>query len=758
MGGCRWVPIDELAALPSVSCARVPLAVTNTGDVDSQGDESQWSDSVRGLSEFDGSGVTIAVISDSYDTWAGATDHAEDNVENGDLPDDVYVVEDHSGTDEGRAMLQIVHDVAPGADLVFHTGYGGQAAMAAAILALADPEPETHAPADIIVDDLLYLAEPMFMDGVIAQAVQDVVGDGVAYFSAAGNCADNSYESAFRNSGFYFVWNNVVNWLHDFDPAAGTADVFQEFTLSSGENIYLSFQWDEPFESVTPPQGPACSNDLNIFVLDEACENILAWSDDNNVSHDPLEGVIYQNPSEEECTYNLIITWEPVGDYPELMKYVDFGSAQFSEYVTNSSTLFGHANTVEALAVGAAFYGDTPEFGTSPPVGESFTALGGTQILFDTDGDRLETPEDRMKPDVVGPDGVNTTFFRPDSADPEEDEIPNFFGTSAAAPHVAAVAALMLEAVPTATPQQIYDALESTAVDMASDDYDYLTGYGLVHALEALVAVSGGVLKVTGDHATSGQSDAITIAENGLNPDLVDIVLNGFTGSVKETSLTRIDAYGLGGNDTISADAALAIALHAFGGDGNDWLQGGAANDYLDGGAGNDTIHAGAGNDTVYGGAGHDSVYAGAGDDHVLGGAGNDNLYGYGGADVLSGDDGDDEVYGGEGGDYLESGYGVDDLWGEEGDDYLSVFDGEGDDTAYGGYGYDYAYGDYGDVMDAEEVYEYGEGARRAAAADGYPLTAEESIYAALQDQKSLQLWRELLWFYLEWDKKRKAS
>ena len=74
--------------------------------------------------------------------------------------------------DEGRAMLQIVHDVAPGATLVFHTGVGGQPGLAAAILALAD------AGADVIVDDLYGSFEPMFQDGIVAQAVDQVVRRG----------------------------------------------------------------------------------------------------------------------------------------------------------------------------------------------------------------------------------------------------------------------------------------------------------------------------------------------------------------------------------------------------------------------------------------------------------------------------------------------------------------------------------------------------------------------------------------------------
>ena len=52
------------------------------------------------------------------------------------------------------------------------------------------------------VDDLIDLAEPMFQDGIIAQAVDNVVATGVAYFSAAGNEGRQSYQSVFRPGDF----------------------------------------------------------------------------------------------------------------------------------------------------------------------------------------------------------------------------------------------------------------------------------------------------------------------------------------------------------------------------------------------------------------------------------------------------------------------------------------------------------------------------------------------------------------------------
>ncbi len=176
------------------------------------------------------------------------------------------------------------------------------------------------------------------------------------------------------------------------------------------------------------------------------------------------------------------------------MKYIYFNPGMaILEYATDSGTLFGHSNADGAEAVGAAFYFDTPPFGTAPPILEGFSSAGPQPILFDLADMPIPDPM-RMKPEIVAPDKANTTFFGSDIDDPgdgsDDDMFPNFEGTSAAAPHAAGVAALMLEAVPALTPSAIYTTLEMTAIDM--DDpftpgfdmgFDFGTGFGLIDAL-----------------------------------------------------------------------------------------------------------------------------------------------------------------------------------------------------------------------------------------------------------------------------------
>ena len=76
-----------------------------------------------------------------------------------------------------------------------------------------------------------------------------------------------------------------------------------------------------------------------------------------------------------------------------------------------------------AIAVGAAGYFDTPEFGSSPPVVENFSAAGNTPILFTTAGGATNVA--RNHPDLVAPDGrvVARGLVNYDS-----DELPSLLG------------------------------------------------------------------------------------------------------------------------------------------------------------------------------------------------------------------------------------------------------------------------------------------------------------------------------------------
>ncbi|MFQ5569380.1 MAG: S8 family serine peptidase, partial [Rhodothermales bacterium] len=531
-----WLPIeaiDDLAGLSSLRLIRPSGAMTNrVGLTTSQGDASMHTDDVRNFFGIDGTGTTVGVLSDSYDFLGGAAA----DIASGDLPAaGVNVLDDDCCSDEGRAMLQLVHDVVPGADLAFHTAFNGQADFADGIVELA-----TVAGADVVVDDVFYFAEPFFQDGIIAQAVDQVSAMGVPYFSSAGNSARQSYESDYRPSGLFLDIGFGPQEAHDFDPGPGV-DIFQRVTFVP--NIFpFSFQWDEPFFSVSGAPGSASDLDF-CFYNDPPGPFPLFCAVAGNVGGDPVEAFSVFAGG----TFNIAIM-KFAGPDPELIKYIWFRGNLTVEYPTNSSTVVGHSNTAGGQGVGAAWYADTPAFGTAPPLPESFSSAGQTGILFDTAGNRLATPDVREKPDIVAPDGTNNTFF---GGDAEPDGFPNFFGTSAAAPHAAAAAALLLEADPSLTPNDIYTLFETTAVDM--DDpftggfdtgFDEGTGHGLINILNIFTDLD-------------------------LDKDLVSIVPNN--GSVTGTFVLSItnngpgDASGVAVTDIVPAGATFVSATPSQG-------------------------------------------------------------------------------------------------------------------------------------------------------------------------------------------------
>src|SRR6266481_3096324 len=409
------LPIAALpaaAALASLRFAQPAAAMTRAGLVTSQGDQATRSNAVRTGFGEDGSGINVGVLSDSFNCLGGAAA----DVASGDLSPVAVLQEDpgcSSATDEGRAMLQIVHDLAPGASLLFATADNGIASFAQNIQTLASLG------AKVIVDDVIYFAEPMFQDGIIAQAVDNVVATGVAYFSAAGNDARNAYSSAFRPGigfspgafpsarGAPFFFGGTA---HDFDPGPGT-DVFQRITLPNGAGFIMSLQWDSPAASVSPG-APGSPNDLDVYVFNAAGTQVVAGSILDNINGDPIEVFSFVNNTGVTADFNIMIT-NFEGANPGFIKYVLFGFAgTIQEFATNNGTIYGHANAAGAEAVGAAAYFQTPAFGVSPPVLELYSSSGTTPVLFDQAGNRLVTPDPRAdKPGITAPDGVDTTFF-----------------------------------------------------------------------------------------------------------------------------------------------------------------------------------------------------------------------------------------------------------------------------------------------------------------------------------------------------------
>ena len=481
--------LGDLNALGTLVSASPSLYSKNVGLVTTQGDVAQASDLARSTFGVDGSGVTVGTLSDSFDC-TGAAGGAAADVGSDDLPPGIVVLADLTSgcTDEGRAMMQLIHDVAPGSSQAFHTAFTGSAGFANGIVAL-----QQVAGADIIVDDIIYFAEPMFQDGIIAQAAQFAADNGSAYFSSAGNQSFNSWETfgGFVGSGLTDPFGSE---LHDFDPGPDV-DAFQEFVLRPGRTTF-SFQWDQPYASAGSATGS--TSDVDFWIAINGSFFFGSYSD--NIGADPTELITVTNSGGPVVIQIAIAHFS--GPAPGVMKYVHFGSDQrFGggpiEYATNSATSYGHSNAANMAGVGAAAFFNTAAFNPGvcePACVNSFSALGGVPILFDLADNRIN--EVRERPNFVGPDGGNTTFFGADLSFPvpgtdEPDGFGNFFGTSASAPHAAAGAALIKQTAPSLSPSEIYAILEDTATDMvpvgstinpgAGPGFDFRTGYGFIN-------------------------------------------------------------------------------------------------------------------------------------------------------------------------------------------------------------------------------------------------------------------------------------
>ncbi|MCQ8181731.1 S8 family serine peptidase [Methylomonas sp. SURF-1] len=471
-------------------------AATTTKAV-TQGDTLIGADLARNIYDLNGAGITVAVISDSFNCLGGA----EIGQANGELPATVTVLKEadcqgEKTLDEGRAMLEVIHDLAPGASLLFHAMGDNPADLTQALNRVAD-----HG-AQIIVDDAIYFSEPMFQDGPASQAIDRLVAErGIAVFSSAGNAGLNSYQSVFSDSGTYPL-GEKHGVAHDFNPNPRETDTCQTITVGADAFTILSLQWDQPAKSIGGGNGSA--SDLDVVVYDDpACKRVArTWvigGSTDNLGGDPVEVVGFDNKGNRHRKTVGLSILKVAGPAPGLLKYILSGSSLPSEHPSideyrnapkTVTSAFGHANAASVFSVGAIEAGH----GKKPPAPSYYSSPGGLPVLFDNQGQRLAEPIVRRHVDAVAPTNVNTSFFSKTRPDLEKDGKPNFTGTSAAAPHAAAVAALLLQAEArngqVLKPIQLYDLLRRSALDMSTPGYDYETGYGLLQPAKAINLLS----------------------------------------------------------------------------------------------------------------------------------------------------------------------------------------------------------------------------------------------------------------------------
>ena len=408
-----------------------------------------------------GAGVRIGIMSDSFNLLGGMAA----DIANGDLPAGVTILkEGPSGShDEGRAMADLVHRIAPDAKLYFYTATASEADFATGITALQ------NAGCNIIVDDVAYLDEPFFQDGNAVQvAVENAIAKGVSYFTAASNVGTNYIQQSFKGVAATYPGLPAKATVQNF-AASGAAQTYASVSIPTGGQIQLDLQWDQPFASIGKGHSSANSLGLALYSLSG---QLLAAASVNCTGGNPVQTLTYKN-STGSTSFRLVV-WQNGGSAPPgQFKIINYGSGTLtgSGAGQGSGSVIGHELVPGANTVGAVAWSSTKAFGGSNAI-EPFSSVGMGTILYDSNGNRLATPISSSKVNFTAPDGSLTSVFAP------------FYGTSAAAPNAAAVAALVLQADPDLTPAQVTSVLAQTA--SASGGGASAIGAGLLQADSAV--------------------------------------------------------------------------------------------------------------------------------------------------------------------------------------------------------------------------------------------------------------------------------
>jgi hypothetical protein len=516
-----FVPVAELPTIaesPQTMCGSPILAPILSAVQGFQGkayNESATSlsaEAARSTTGLTGEGVTVGVLSDSVNQYSGGL---SESYGTGDLSSSNPVDDIQDGpsgaADEGRAMLENIHDIAPGANLQFATGDDGELSFMQNIEALY------NAGSKIIADDLGYGDEPMFQDGLVAQGVDYVTARGDEYFSAAGNEGpDSGYASAFRPD--VTTVNNVTGNFMNFNPGSGAANPLLPVTISE-RGATIAFEYDQPYGSQEPAGSTAhVTSDVDFYVFNASTGAVVASGKANNIATNaPYQSVTINKTG----TFNVAIVVVSGYTAPSHVEFLgendtngvvtvstEYGSAGGTTYPSS----LGHEASADTIGVGATpWWAPAPFIGQTPLASEPYSSSGPQLIDLSPKGTPIIN-QVVQNPTITAPDGGSTTVadidFTYNTTSPPiggepassyndlpmaQQSLGGFFGTSSATPNAAAVTALMLQANPTLSRTQIIQALESTATPMdgsAAGTWNSESGYGLINAVAAINAVA----------------------------------------------------------------------------------------------------------------------------------------------------------------------------------------------------------------------------------------------------------------------------
>jgi hypothetical protein len=509
-----WIPADKLAAAAELSgitrisvphyavVKRAPNSTgqPRTGSVDTQGDQILGAALYRQLTGFNGQGIAVGVISDGDNSIASSQS-------TGDLPATIWndpndASSFKSSGDEGTAMMEIVYDLAPGVQL----GFCGPQTTVDFITCLNDFV--SHFGSNlVIVDDLGFPGVAMFTDGAYATAVQNfsIANPAVRLVTAGGNDAEGFWAGDWNplalpnagvNNGNPVKINGIsYSQIQNFGTASAP---LTRMAVAMDPNDTLSWlvQWGDAWQDSVnglPPTGvPNDPNNYDVILVDGS-GNVLACNIGENIGTaanppspsscnysttlptntpgpQPIQGTTWTNNTGAATTVYLEILYAPGDGTPDthLKVLAMLANAQINVVPgTPAGSIYGQSALPYPyeITVGAVSAQNNPNYQI-----ESYSSQGPVFLFQPATGSST-----RMKPDFVGVDGVSITgaggFENP------------FYGTSAAAPHIAGLIALLESGFPSNDPYQL---LKAGALALGTGDPNGVYGYGLPNAARSV--------------------------------------------------------------------------------------------------------------------------------------------------------------------------------------------------------------------------------------------------------------------------------
>jgi hypothetical protein len=465
-----------------------------------------------------GAGVTVGAISDGVQNLAAAA---------AELPP-VNVIAAGSG-DEGTAMLEIIHDMAPGAGLAFHTTGGGVAGHVTAVTNLV------LAGVDVITEDLAFDREPAFQQGAVAAAREGAAALGIPVHSSSGNRGgDHAARVLAAGTGggpdgvaFMAPPPGCTNAPDNVVAIAPGGDTTFDVTLglNGSGSTRITLQWSEP-RAIAPTPGQGGFTDLNLYVMDAGLTQCLAESIGVQADGvgDTLETISIDLPG---TAAKIVVDVEGTSS-AVTAPVLDLrwrGMAGETDATTRASSNDPDKNyTGLAYAIGAvsANSGNLTGFSSAGPVNLLLTTVcpgGAPGPCAGVAGPMGQTFQGL---DFLGASGVQVSGaggFGSGTCPAVNPGDCTFSGTSASAPHTAACDALVRELLgASVAPATTRARLAATAMDPDGPGENSTTGAGTVDCFEALgppdavctarvVPTDPGVCQATGVSVDGGSSD-----------------------------------------------------------------------------------------------------------------------------------------------------------------------------------------------------------------------------------------------------------